>query len=307
MSWSSDYPSGLGCESRARGFDAELRHAKSVTDGARPAPYTPSSPANHAVSACTSAHARSQYRRATADALASGSRVSGLRSYAAAWLGPALTVAVLFGVLFTSYDGAAARSYRHARACAGEVNLATCAGDFSAEINGVRAPANGADFATASYATEDGAINTWAKFDGNAAAIARTAEADMPSRTLLRIRVWRQSIVGAQLGGQWQWADGNPPGNSVPAVFLAVSFAALLIAVRLRIHRRVRSGKAAGRLQLLTDDAGQAIAAAAAVVLLAYGFWPGAILALAVLLWLGFSAWRSTVQRRQRLMALDLR
>jgi hypothetical protein len=113
--------------------------------------------------------------------------------------------------------------------------------------------------------------------------------------------------VGAQVGGQWQWADGNPPGNTVPAVFLAVSFAALLIAVRLRIHRRVRSGKAAGRLQLLTDDAGQAIAAAAAVVLLAYGFWPGAILALAALLWLGFSAWRSTVQRRQRLMALDMR
>jgi hypothetical protein len=298
----------VGLRSRARGFDAELRHAKSVTDGARPAPYTPSSPANHAALPPAPAHMHAPSTAAPLRMrLRLASRVSGLRSYAAAWLGPALTVAVLFGVLFTSYDGAAARSYRHAPACAGEVNLATCAGDFSAEINGVRAPANGADFATVSYATEDGAINTWAKFDGNAAAIARTAEADMRSRTLLRIRVWRQSIVGAQLGGQWQWADGNPPGNSVPAVFLAVSFAALLIAVRLRIHRRVRSGKAAGRLQLLTDDAGQAIAAAAAVVLLAYGFWPGAILALAVLLWLGFSAWRSTVQRRQRLMALDLR
>ena len=230
--------------------------------------------------------------------------VSVLGAYAAAWLGPALTVAVLFGVFFTSHDGAAARSYRHAPACVGEANLATCAGDFTAEINGVRAPANGADFATVSYATEDGAINTWAKFDGNAAAIARTAEADMHARTLLRIRVWRQSIVGAQLGGRWQWADGNPPGNMIPAVFLAASFAALLLRVRLRIHRRARSETAAARRQLLIDDAGQAIAAATAVVLLAYGFWPGAILALAALLWLGYSARRSTVRRRQPLTAL---
>jgi hypothetical protein len=298
----------IGLKSRARGFDAELRHAKAVTDGAQHAPYTSSSPANHAPLPPPPAHLHAASTAAPLRMrLHLASRVSVLGTYAAAWLGPALTVAVLFGVFFTSHDGPAARSYRHAPACVGEANLATCAGDFTAEINGVRAPANGANFATVSYATEDGAINTWAKFDGNAAAIARTAEADMHSRALLRIRVWRQSIVGAQLGGHWQWADGNPPGNMIPAVFLAVSFAALLLGVRLRIHRRARPQTAAGRLQLLIDDAGQAIGAAAAVVLLAYGFWPGAIPALAALLWLGYSAGRSTVRSRRPLTALHSR
>src|ERR1700722_10197014 len=275
----------VGLKTRARGFDA----------GHGPLPPAPA----HTHPARTAAQPRTRLHPPA------GVRVLG--AYAAAWRGPALTVAVLFGVFFTSYDGAAARSYSRAPACAGEANLATCAGDFTAEVNGVRAPANGADFAPVSYATEDGAINTWAKFDGNAAAIARAASADMRARTLLRIRVWRQSIVGAQLGGRWQWADGNPPGTMIPAVFLAVSFAALLLAVRLRVHRRARSDTAAGRVELLTDDAGQAIAAATAVVLLAYGFWPGAILALAALLWLRFFAGRSAVRGGEPLTALHSR
>ena len=294
----------VGLKARARGSGAELRH-ESVTDGAKHALYSSSSPANHGPlppapsdthAANTAAPLRTRLHPA--------GWVSVLGTRAAAWLGPALTVAVLFGVFVTSHDGPAARSYRHAPACVGEANMASCAGDFTAEVNGVRAPANGADFATVSYTTEDGAINTWAKFDGNAVAIARTAEADMHARALLRIRVWRQSIVGAQLGGRWQWADGNPPGNTIPAVFLAASFAALLLGARLRIHRRARSETAAGRLRLFIDDAGQAIAAATAVVLLAYGLWPGAILALAALLWLGYSAGRSTVLGRQPLTAL---
>ena len=44
--------------------------------------------------------------------------------------------------------------------------------------------------------------------------------------------------------------------------------------------------------------------AAAAVALLASGFWPGAILALAALLWLGYSAGRSTARRKLALTAL---
>ena len=298
----------VGLKTRARGFDAELGPAKSATDGGQHALYTSSSPASHAPlpPAPPDTHAAG-IAAPMAMRLHPASWVRVLGRYSAAWLAPTLTVAVLFGAFLTSHDGAAARSYRHAPACVGEANLATCAGDFTAEVNGVRAPANGADFATVSYATEDGAINTWAKFDGNAAAIARAASADMRARTLLRIRVWRQSIVGAQLGGRWQWADGNPPGTMIPAVFLAVSFAALLLAVRLRVHRRARSDTAAGRVELLTDDAGQAIAAATAVVLLAYGFWPGAILALAALLWLGYSAGRSAVRGREPLTALHSR
>ena len=232
---------------------------------------------------------------------ANGARVLGAR--AAASLTGALIVAVLFGVFLTSQDGPPARAFRHAPACVGETNLATCIGDFTAVINGVRAPANGgASFADVSYATYDGAINTWARFDGDPATIARMASADENARTPHRIRVWRRSIVGAELGGSWHWAQGNPPGNTIPAIFLAVSFALLLLVARLYIHRR--AGPGANGQRLLIDDLGQVTAAAGSIVLLAYGFWPGAILALAVLLWLGLSARRSTQRRRVTLADL---
>lgn len=126
-----------------------------------------------------------------------------------------LTVAVLFGVFLTSKDGPAARAFRHAPACAGETNLATCAGDFTAVINGVRALANGALFVDVSYATDDGAINTWVRFDGDPATIVHMTSADENARTSLGIRVWRRSIVGAELGGSWHWAQGDPPGNTI--------------------------------------------------------------------------------------------
>jgi hypothetical protein len=225
-----------------------------------------------------------------------------LGARAAAYFPVLLTVAVLFGVFFTSQDGPPARAFRHAPACVGEANLATCVGDFTAVINGVRAPASGASFADVSHVTYDGAINTWARFDGNAATIARMASADENARTRLRIRVWHRSIVGAELGSSWHWADGNPPGNTVPAVFLAVGFGLLLLVVRLRIHRRAGSG--ANSQRLLIDHVGQVAAAAGSIVLLAYGFWPGATLALAALLWLGLSARRSTQRRRVTLMAV---
>ena len=213
-----------------------------------------------------------------------------------------LTVAVLSGVVLTGNDGPAARAFRNAPACADDANLATCAGDFTAVINGVRAPADGALFADVSYATYDGAVNTWARFDGDPAAIVRLASADEKARALLRIRVWRRSIVGAELGGSWHWAQGDPPGDTMPAAFLAVSFALLLLLARLRIRRR--AGPAANRRRLLADDLGQVAVAAGSVVLLAYGFWPGAILALAALLWLGLSARRSTQRKRATPVAL---
>jgi hypothetical protein len=128
------------------------------------------------------------------------------------------------------------------------------------------------------------------------------ASADENARTPLRIRVWRGSIVGAELGGSWHWAQGNPPGNAVPAVFLTASFGLLLLVVRVRIHRRAGSWVSGQRL--LIDDLGQVAAAAGSIVLLAYGFWPGAFLALAVLLWLGLSARRSTQRRRMTLAAV---
>jgi hypothetical protein len=217
-------------------------------------------------------------------------RVTG--TLAAAWLVPALIVAVLFGVFFTSHDGPAARAYRLAPACVGESNLATCAGDFTAVINGVRTPANDVNGADVSYVTRDGAINTWARFGGDSGMVTRVAAAEQNARALVTIRVWRGSIVGAELGSSWQWTWGNPPGNTGPTVFLAVSFGLLLLVVRVYVHRRARGG--IHRQRVLIDDAGQAAAALSSIMLLAYGYWPGAVLAVAVLSWLGLSARQST-------------
>lgn len=235
-------------------------------------------------------------RRPPGVRLPPASRARAVGAQVGAYLPVLLTVAVLFGILFTSHDGPAARAFRHAPACVGETNLAACVGDFTAEVNGVRAPANGANFADVSYVTSDGAINAWVRFDGDAAAIARMATADENARAQLRIRVWRRSIVGAELGGSWHWADGDPPGDTIPAAFLAVSFALLLLVVRVRIRRR-EVASADGQ-PLLVEDLSQLAAAVGSVALLADGFWLGAIPAVAVLLWLGLSARRSTQRRR---------
>ena len=52
------------------------------------------------------------------------------------------------------------------------------------------------------------------------------------------------------------------------------------------------------------EDLGQVAAAAGSILLLAYGFWPGAMLAVAVLLWLGLSARQSWRRQRVPLAAL---
>lgn len=221
-----------------------------------------------------------------------------LRGRAMPWVMPALTVAVLFGTLLTANDGAAARAFRDAPACAGETNLATCAGDFTATVNGVRTPLqDNGNYADVSYVTSDGVINTWTSFDGDSSALARAATADENQRTPLTIKVWRGAIVGADLGGSWHWVQGDPPGDTIPAVFLAASFALTLLITRLRVHRRIRrgassAGASAGR-RLTVEEAGQAAAGAGAIILLGYGFWPAAFIMLAVLLWLALSAWRT--------------
>jgi len=202
-----------------------------------------------------------------------------------------LLTAVCFGVFFTTKDGPPARAFRHAPACVGETNLASCIGDFTAVVHAVRSPANDANGATVSYVTKDGAIKGWAQFDGNSVAETRAALADERTGAARTITVWRRSIVGAQLGGNFHWTDGNPPGNTVPAAFLGISFALLLLMVRLGIHLRLDSSASTSRV--LIDDVGQLAVAAGSIFLLAKGFWPGAVLAVAVLIWLGLSAWRS--------------
>jgi len=230
---------------------------------------------------------------------------SRLRAFAAGWIPVVLTVAVLFGVLLTIQDGPPARAYRHAPACIGEANLATCVGDFTATVNAVRTGSQSGNdnYADVSYVTGDGVINTWATFDGNGNSLARAANADEDQRTPLTIKVWRGSIVGADLGGTWHWAENNPPGDAVPSVFLGVSFALLLLWVRVRIHRRSGSKAPADRRLLLLEDVAQPLTAAGATVLLADGFWPGAIVAVASLVWLALSVRRSTRARKQALVA----
>jgi len=225
--------------------------------------------------------------------------------FAGVYIPMLLTAAVVFGGAVTTVDGTAARALRHAPACAGETNLATCVGDFTAVINGVRGPTNGGnagDGADVSFATADGAINTWARIAGKRAPIAELASADENAFTQLRIRVWRRSVIGAEIGGSWYWANGDPPGYVIPATLLAVSFALLLLLVRLRIHRR--AGPGADRQDLLYGDLGQVTGAAGSVVLLVYGFWIGAILGLAVLAWLGLSVRQSSLIRQVTLGTL---
>jgi hypothetical protein len=282
---------GVSIKRRASNSPASLAGARGLTEHTHPA-HAPvlsmEQGARPATTARTLVHPAKMARALT--------------GFAAGFVPVLLTVGVLFGVVFTSQDGPAARAYRRAPACNGEWNLATCAGDFTAVINGVRAPANGASFAYVSYVTYDGAINEWARFDGDAATIASMASADESAQIPLSIRVWRRSIVGAEFGGSWHWADGDPPGNTIPTVLLAVSFALLLLFARLRIHRR--AGPSANGQRLVAEDLGQVAAAAGSVVLLAYGFWPGAILAVAVLLWLSLTVRQSTQRRRMTLAAL---
>lgn len=287
---------GISAERRASDLQARLAQAQALTD--HPVQPTPDLPAIKSPIVSTNPLTRAVRTplRTRLHPINVGRLLGAL---VATYLPVLLSVGVLFGIMLTAQDGPPARAFRHAPTCIGETNLASCVGDFTAVINGVRTPANGRNSADVSYATSDGAINAWATFDGDTSALVRMAESAENAQTPLQVRVWHGSIIGAKLGGSWHWAQNNPPGVTIPAVFLAVCFGLLLFVVRLRIHRWVGSG--ARNQRLLTDDVGQAAAAGCSIVLLAYGFWAGAILALAVLLWLGLSARQSTRGKRRML------
>jgi hypothetical protein len=285
---------GNSATRRAGKSPASPAHGHGIAETA-PGPHTPP---RHAAALARAARTPLRTRMHPAN----WARTLGAR--AAILIPVLLTAAVVFGIFLTTQDGPPARAFRHAPACVGESNLATCVGDFTAVINGVRAPANGANGADVSYVTADGAINRWVSFGGDTATVVREASADETGRTQLMIRVWRRSIIGAEFGGSFHWAWDNPPGNAVPCVFLAVSFALLLLMVRLRIHSRAASRAITQRL--LVDDLGQVAAAAGSIVLLAYGFWAGAILAVVALAWLGWSARQSTQRARLTLAAPQL-
>jgi len=227
--------------------------------------------------------------------------VRGLDSAIVAFVSVLLTFAVAGGIVGTAQNGPRARAFRHAPACVGETNLTTCVGDFTAVVNGVRSPTNANYRADVAFVTPSGAINAWATFEGDTATIVRQASADERAQTQLTIKVWRRSVIGADFGSHWHWAQGDPPTDRIPPVFLAASFALLLLVVRLRIHLQARSNPHSELL--VADDLGQVVLAAGSVALLAEGFWAGGILAVAVLVWLGWSGWQSTHGRRVALSA----
>jgi hypothetical protein len=239
-----------------------------------------------------------------------------LRTLLKSFLPPALLILVLSGLFVTMNDAPNARAFQSAPACQGETNLSVCVGEFTATVNGVRTSSPSADTASISYATADGAINAWGDFAGSAEALAGTAQAEQTAGAPVRIEAWRGAIVGAEIGGSWHWATGNPPGDTPPAIFLAVSLTLLLLLIRYRAHHptatftfadtdtdtdaylAARAGTT--RRALLRDDLGEVAASAAGYVLLIYGYWYGALPILAALGWMGWTAWRNARIRAGR-------
>jgi len=156
-----------------------------------------------------------------------------------------------------------------------------CVGKFTATVNGVRTTSPSADSADISFATSDGAINAWGDFAGSARTLGGIAQTEEVERQPVQVEARRGAIVGAETDGSWHWATGNPPGDTIPAVFLAVGLVLLL----LRVHRTVR--------QRVLSDFGQAAVAAAGCGLLVYGYWFGLLPILAVLGWMAWRAWRT--------------
>src|SRR5260221_388103 len=120
---------GISAKRRESESPASLARAQGMANDALD-PHTPVLPA-----ARPTRSARTPLR--TRMHPVNGARVLGAR--AAAYLPLLLTAAVLFGVFLTSQDGPPARAFRHAPACVGETNLATCVGDFTAVITGCAA------------------------------------------------------------------------------------------------------------------------------------------------------------------------
>jgi hypothetical protein len=205
------------------------------------------------------------------------------------YLAPTLVILVVLGLVLMAHDAPNARAFRDAPACQGETNLSVCVGDFTATVNGVRIASAGAGSAAISYVTGDGAINAWGGFSGNGDALASTAQEEKTAGMPIRIEVWRGAIVGAEIGGSWHWATGNPPGDTASAVFLAICLILLLLLGRYRSHLLSAASGATWRA-LLRDHLGQVGAAAAGYLLLIYGYWYGALLVLAALGWM---AWRA--------------
>ena len=127
----------------------------------------------------------------------------------------------------------------------------------------------------------DGVINSWGDFSGNGQALADTAKAEETDRAPITIEVWKDGLVGAEIGATWYWTSGNPPGGTLSVVFLAAFVALELLLTWCRAHLRARSSPGSGikaeRRTLALADVSQVGVSAVGIWLLLSTYWWGGL------------------------------
>ena len=179
----------------------------------------------------------------------------------------------------------------------GENNLSVCVGNFTGYVNGVRTSPQNTGTAEISYATADGVINNWGNFSGNGQALADTAKAEETARAPITIEVWKDGIVGAEIGATWYWTSGNPPSGTLSVVFLAAFVALELLLTRCRADLRARSSRGsgikAGRRRLALEDVCQVGVSAVGIWLLLSTYWWGGLFIVGIAGWACYTLWQT--------------
>ena len=213
------------------------------------------------------------------------------------YLSGALAVALLILLVSSMVNAFNIRAFRDAPACQGESNLSVCVGEFTGYVNGVRTSPQNTGTAEISYATADGVINNWGNFSGNGQALADTAKAEETARAPITIEVWKDGIVGAEIGATWYWTSGNPPSGTLSVVFLAAFVALELLLTRCRAHLRARSSRGSGikaeRRRLALEDVCQVGVSAVGIWLLLSTYWWGGLFIVGVAGWACYTLWQT--------------
>jgi hypothetical protein len=213
------------------------------------------------------------------------------------YLSGALAVALLILLVSSMVNAFNIRAFRDAPACQGENNLSVCVGNFTGYVNGVRTSPQNTGTAEISYATADGVINNWGNFSGNGQALADTAKAEETARAPITIEVWKDGIVGAEIGATWHWTSGNPPSRTLSVVFLAAFVALELLLIRCRAHLRARSSRGSGikvgRRRLALEDVCQVGVSAVGIWLLLSAYWWGGLFIVGVAGWACYTLWQT--------------
>lgn len=213
------------------------------------------------------------------------------------YLSGALAVALLILLVSSMVNAFNIRAFRDAPACQGENNLSVCVGRFTGYVNGVRTSPQNTGTAEISYATADGVINNWGNFSGNGQTLADTAKAEETAQAPITIEVWKDNILGADIGGTWYWTSGNPPSGTLSVVFLAAFVALELLLTRCRAHLRARSSPGSGikaeRRRLALEDVCQVGVSAVGIWLLLSTYWWGGLFIVGVAGWACYTLWQT--------------